>query len=309
MNVKVQDNKILNNTEELTIRKVCDQSGQFKSYFTLPANKKRIDEGGIRLNGKQKKQISNKPRVTVITAVYNGEKFIENTIVSIINQAYDNLEFIIIDGGSNDSTVDIIKKYENSIDYWVSEPDKGISDAFNKGVQLSTGDYINFQGDGDGFLENTSVAEVMKGINPESDIFISAGIVRTDIRGKTIFKVTPPKSFNKQTLLSRMSMPHQGLLTHKSYFEKYGLFDLNNIYCMDYEHLLRSYKVFPKVQTKQITLARWRDDGIGNNNTFKVLKEYSKIKRINNVASMPVLLALDTWMFMKFFIKTLLLRK
>ena len=92
-----------------------------------------------------------KPLISVITVVYNGEKYLEETIQSIINQTYDNVEYIIIDGGSTDGTVDIIKKYEDRIDYWVSEKDKGISDAFNKGVKVAKGDYINFQGDGDGF--------------------------------------------------------------------------------------------------------------------------------------------------------------
>lgn len=96
-----------------------------------------------------------RPTVSVITAVFNGESHIEETILSVINQTYRNIEYIIIDGGSTDGTVEIIKKYEKKIKYWISEKDKGISDAFNKGILQSTGDYINFQGDGDGFVAMT----------------------------------------------------------------------------------------------------------------------------------------------------------
>ena len=85
-------------------------------------------------------------KFSIITPSFNSIKTIEKTIKSVINQTYENIEYIIIDGGSTDGTVDIIKKYENKIKYWISEKDRGISDAFNKGLDVSSGDYINFQG-------------------------------------------------------------------------------------------------------------------------------------------------------------------
>lgn len=77
--------------------------------------------------------------MTIVTVVYNGEKYIEETILSVINQSYANVEYIIVDGGSTDGTLDLILKYEDRIDYWVSESDYGIYDAMNKGVVLSSG--------------------------------------------------------------------------------------------------------------------------------------------------------------------------
>lgn len=77
------------------------------------------------------------PKVSIITVVYNGEKELENTILSVIRQTYDNLEYIIVDGGSTDNTINIIKKYANKISYWISEPDKGIYDAMNKGIDVA----------------------------------------------------------------------------------------------------------------------------------------------------------------------------
>ena len=82
--------------------------------------------------------------ITIITVVYNDIKHIEETIKSVINQTYKNIEYIIIDGGSTDGTLGIIKKYEKYINYWVSESDKGIYNAMNKGVKKTTGDYLYF---------------------------------------------------------------------------------------------------------------------------------------------------------------------
>lgn len=94
------------------------------------------------------------PLISIITVVFNGEKYLEETIQSVINQTYPNVEYIIIDGGSTDGTLDIIKKYEHAIDYWVSEPDKGIYDAMNKGIKSSLGEWLNFMNAGDSLIKN-----------------------------------------------------------------------------------------------------------------------------------------------------------
>lgn len=95
-----------------------------------------------------------KPIVTIITVVKNGEKHLESTIQSVINQSYDKIEYIIIDGGSTDGTLDIIRKYENFISYWISEPDRGLYDAMNKGWRLaSENSYILFLGAGDKIIQ------------------------------------------------------------------------------------------------------------------------------------------------------------
>ena len=83
-----------------------------------------------------------KPKISIITVCYNSEAHIEEAILSVINQSYDNKEYLVIDGGSKDGTLNIIEKYKDRIDYFVSEPDKGISDAFNKGIKAASGDII-----------------------------------------------------------------------------------------------------------------------------------------------------------------------
>jgi len=105
------------------------------------------------------------PLISVITVVYNNVEHIEETIKSVINQSYKNVAYIIIDGGSTDGTVDIIKKYKKKIYYWVSEPDKGIYDAMNKGISHAKGDYINFLNSGDTFYSNKVISKIAEIIN------------------------------------------------------------------------------------------------------------------------------------------------
>lgn len=97
------------------------------------------------------------PLISIITITYNATDTIEETIKSVINQTYPNIEYIIIDGGSKDGTVDIIKKYSKYISYWISEPDKGIYNAMNKGIDHAHGKWINFMNAGDSFYDNKTL--------------------------------------------------------------------------------------------------------------------------------------------------------
>lgn len=96
-------------------------------------------------------------KISVITVCYNCVSVIEQTIKSVLEQTYPNIEYIIIDGGSMDGTVDIIKKYSDTVTYWISEPDNGIYDAMNKGIDMATGDYLNFMNAGDTFFEDKAI--------------------------------------------------------------------------------------------------------------------------------------------------------
>lgn len=109
-------------------------------------------------------------KITIITVTYNAEEYLEKTILSVVNQSYSNIEYIIIDGNSSDKTIDIIKKYDHKISYWVSEPDKGIYDAMNKGIKSATGEWIQFLNAGDTLAENTTVLNVSKYLDGTYDL-------------------------------------------------------------------------------------------------------------------------------------------
>ncbi len=108
------------------------------------------------------------PKITVVTVAYNAAKEIEETILSVTKQDYLNLEYIVIDGASKDGSVDIIRKYENKILLWISEPDKGIYDAMNKGIDKATGDWILFMNAGDYFYSNKVISDVFSSENDYS---------------------------------------------------------------------------------------------------------------------------------------------
>ena len=121
--------------------------------------------------------MNNKIKISIITVSYDAAKTIEQTIYSVINQTYDNIEYIIIDGGSTDRTVDIIKKNENEIAYWVSESDKGIYDAMNKGIDVATGDYIYFLGADDWLVNKNIIYKIASRIMHYNDYDFYCGNV------------------------------------------------------------------------------------------------------------------------------------
>lgn len=248
-------------------------------------------------------------RVSIITVSYNNQETITETIESILNQDYTNLEYIIIDGNSADNTVKIIQSYEKVFEEkgiiyrWISEPDKGISDAFNKGVKMSTGDYINFQGADDYLLSSDSISELFLGINKDEYGIVVGKIKRVKINGEILWSAPKKLKFMKTSLLFKMAIPHQGMFVSKKYFEKYGGFKSEFKYSMDYEHLLRSYKEFPKTLIKDVYISAWREGGIGQDNTLEVLKEYNRIKKRNKIAPIFILDLIYIVDLFKYYIK------
>ncbi|MGJ0373065.1 glycosyltransferase [Aliarcobacter cryaerophilus] len=110
------------------------------------------------------------PKITVVTVTYNAEQYLEQTIKSVIEQDYPNIEYIIIDGASTDGTIDIIKKYEKHLSYWISEPDSGIYDAMNKGIDVATGEWIQFLNAGDTLIHNQTINIVSKYLIDTNDL-------------------------------------------------------------------------------------------------------------------------------------------
>ena len=244
-------------------------------------------------------------KISIIISVMNGSAFLEKTISSILNQEYPNLELVIIDGGSTDGSINIIKSFTSHKVKWISEPDKGISNAFNKGVNLANGDYINFQGDSDGFVNENSISKLFSNLNLSDKPIICGNIQRIDLEGKVLYKTKIIKKFDKKSLLFKMSLPHQGLFVPKEFFHKHGGFDENNKYCMDYEILLRAYGDFPNVICKETIIANWRADGLGEGKTIEILKEYNRIKIKNRVSNRITLFAIHVFTITKYYLKVI----
>ena len=128
------------------------------------------------------------PLISIITVSFNAVAEIENTILSVLSQSYHNIEYIVVDGGSTDGTVDIIEKYADKISYWLSEPDKGIYDAMNKGIDIATGKWINFMNSGDVFFDNQVLEQFVQSLpHTQYDICYGdtalrykAGLIRSD---------------------------------------------------------------------------------------------------------------------------------
>lgn len=236
---------------------------KFQSRLLLPFNSERKGEGGLRTKGyfkcsyninntiteletsqKLNSTTNNLPLslVTIITVVFNSERYLEQTIQSVIDQTYDNVEYIIIDGGSTDGTLNIIKKYEQVIDYWLSEPDQGIYDAMNKGIKLATGQIIGLLNSGDLYTSNC-IQEVVHLYNKNQfhpKLIISGAMYRFDQKHDIKFKLVK-KQEDVEKINQKMSLNHPATFVSKKVYETVGLFDNNYKICGDYDFLLRAY--------------------------------------------------------------------
>lgn len=180
----------------------------------------------------------NYPKVSIVTPSFNQGKFLEQTILSVIDQKYPNLEYIIVDGGSTDNSVEIIKKYEKHLSYWVSEKDKGQSDAINKGLRKVTGDLFNWL-NSDDLLEDGALYKIAQAYteNPDKKLFVF-GLSYFDGKKKTLrkWKITPADGifFYCDPTIAQPSM----FYTWEA-IKSIGMINSNLHYAMDYEWLIK----------------------------------------------------------------------
>lgn len=175
------------------------------------------------------------PLISVVTVVFNGESFLEETIKSIASQTYPNIEYIIIDGGSTDGTLGIIKKYEEEIDYWHSKKDAGIYDAMNQGLTKATGRWVNFMNAGDTFYACDTLAEIFASQKQTATvIYGGVNIVYPDM-----VRIQSPGSL--KNLWQGMQFCHQSAFTHVTYHQEHP-FNITNKIAADLNFFYQAYR-------------------------------------------------------------------
>lgn len=221
------------------------------------------------------------PKISMITITYNSEKYLEDTIKSVVEQNYPNLEYIIIDGGSKDRTLEIVDKYRDKIAYVVSEPDKGICDAFNKGIKVATGDLIGIINSDDLQLPDT-LSIVGENYDPQVDIIRGTIVSWNDQTGVRVIK-RPIDPFSLTTSyflngLKKKSVCHACSFITKAAYEKWGVYQLKYKYMMDRDLLTRFHQHGAKVKIVDHQLAISRIGGVTTRTPM-----HKKIKEVKNV--------------------------
>lgn len=177
-------------------------------------------------------------KITIIIATYNSSKTLEQAIFSVIEQTYPQIELIIIDGKSTDDTLAIVKKYESFGIRWISEPDDGIYDALNKGIDMATGDYFMILGSDDSLYNSNTISDVVNCIDDDTDILSASVIVVDELSCKSTCAYNH-HALDKEIYSGGM-IPHQGMFVRTSLGEKYK-FDTKYKIAADYKFFLQCY--------------------------------------------------------------------
>ena len=230
-------------------------------------------------------------KISIITSVYNNKETIAEAIESVLSQSYDNIEYIVVDGASTDGTVEVIQRYADRIDTFITEPDKGIYDGLNKGVALSTGDVIGFLHSDDLFEDENVVAKIAENFSKAGidSIYGDLNYVsKEDINN--VVRYWKSGSFNLRKLENGWMPPHPTFYVKREVYEKYGAFDTSFNISADYDSILRflgregiSTRYIPEV------LVKMRVGGESNRslqNIIEKTKEDLRAVKKNNVGHM-----------------------
>ena len=207
--------------------------------------------------------IAHFPKISVITVCLNAQEFIEQCMQSVLTQTFNDFEYVIIDGGSSDDTVDIIKKYQNKIAYWHSRPDRGLADAFNLGVENCSGQWLLFLNSDDYFASSNVLQDMVVHIDKYPNVDVIFGQINMVTREQVSKKIGGPygEAFHWEKFCRKDTIPHQAAFSPRSFFERIGLFSEDFLIAVDYEHYLRAG---PGLNTKFVPLlvANMRDGGM-----------------------------------------------
>lgn len=226
-------------------------------------------------------------KISVVTVCYNAVQTLEKTMLSVLNQTYPDVEYIIIDGGSTDGTVDIIKKYADRLAYWVSEPDKGIYDAMNKGIKVATGEWICFLNSGDSFYERAILEKVFKDVDINND-FVDVIYGDMILNYSFVDLISYPLSLSMFNQTFPFSHPSSFV---KLVYMKSMYFDTQYKFAADYDFFLKLYCEKKKFAYKNMIISIFEaEKGASSKNKIRTWKEVMRINGNNrSVHYYPIL--------------------
>jgi glycosyltransferase involved in cell wall biosynthesis len=238
-----------------------------------------LPEGGSRLKGVVKNSRAHRPLVSIVTSTLNDATDLIRTIESVRGLTYRNVEWIVVDGGSRDATLDLIRQNEDVIDYWLSEPDEGIYDAWNKGVSRASGDWISFLGAGDRYHAD-ALERYLDAVGAQTSApgLVSSRVRHVNRRGDVLRIWGGP--FEQERFRRYMTIGHSGALHHRSLFEKHGLFDTSYSSSSDYEFLMRCRgqleALFVDAVTADMLVGGASNAYAGLFETYRIQKKYGE---------------------------------
>ena len=286
----VDNMRSLTPTAEVSRKNIAKQVEKGRKAVPVYNGPGNSPHGGLRLKGAEKKSLPGKPLVTVVTVVKNDAQALKKTLDSITGQTYDNIEFILIDGASTDGTLELVKEYEDRIDFWVSEADKGIYDAMNKGIALASGDWINFMNAGDFFYEKDTVEKVFAKDYGDADfIYGDTFFLGGDFDGVV-------KAWDFDILWKTMVFTHQSLFARAEVLRR-RCFDTRFKICADYNIIFNSYMEGLQFFNSDTVIAAF-DPGISELSRSRMAYEKWKVAGKYR----------NDWEFHRFYIKLFLKR-
>jgi glycosyltransferase involved in cell wall biosynthesis len=232
--------------------------------------------GGLRTKGVEKRSSVGNPLVTVITVTLNGGKHLEQTIHSILDQSYGNIEYLVLDGGSTDGSLEIIREHQDRIDYWVSEPDRGIYDAMNKGITLARGELIALL-NSDDYYEPETVQKVVAAYRtaPRDCILYGDTRILQEDLGLDYIMAAHTDHWKG------MGFSHSAMFVSRGVYERLGCYDHRYRLAADYDFLLRALAAGIPMKPVAAVLSNYRNTGMSASNLAQVLGEMRLISRLH----------------------------
>ena len=219
-------------------------------------------------------------KISIITVVYNNEKTIKEAMQSVFSQTYYNIEYVVIDGGSKDNTVNFINEFKDKLGYFVSEKDNGLYDAMNKGIRAVTGDVIGILNSDDLYQDSDVIAAIMEQFNNDPKLDILYGdlvYVKSDDTAKVV-RNWKSKAYYNRFFENANVPPHPALFVRSNVYKEAGLFDLDYKIAADYEFILRIFKNH-KFKSKYFNrlIVRMRLGGASNAGLSSVIKQNKEV--------------------------------